>query len=197
MEIKKILSLVLIIFITSLIISCSKDDVSQEESIIETTNETLVDKTITMKFSGTNFKHQGEIPIKYTCDDEDTNPGFVIQDVPENTHSLVIIMDDPDAMKPAGKIWVHWLLWNIPPETVEILEGQEPQGVHGLGTSGNLDYQGPCPPDTEHAYIFVLYALDTMLDLPEGSNKEQLLQAMEGHIIEKTELVGRYERNVK
>ena len=103
-------------------------------------------------------------------------------------------MDDPDAVKPAGKVWDHWIVFNIPPETKEIPEAQEPQGIHGKGTSGNLNYRGPCPPDAEHKYFFKLYALDTNFDLPQGSEKKEVEEAMKGHIIEQTQLIGRYER---
>jgi Raf kinase inhibitor-like YbhB/YbcL family protein len=107
-------------------------------------------------------------------------------------------MDDPDA--PAG-VWNHWIVFNIPPETREITEKIEPVGVHGKGTSGNSNYHGPCPPalpagrpDREHRYFFKAYALDAMLDLPEGVSKQGVEQAMAGHIIDQAELVGRYER---
>jgi len=103
-------------------------------------------------------------------------------------------MDDPDAIKPAGKVWDHWVIFNMPPDTTEILEGTEPQGIHGIGTSGNLKYHGPCPPDGEHRYFFKLYALDMMLDLAEGVTKSEVENATQGHVIEQTELVGRYNR---
>ena len=92
-------------------------------------------------------------------------------------------------------MWDHWLVWNIPPEINEILEGQEPQGVTGKNTGGKFGYQGPCPPDREHRYFFKLYALDTTLDLSaETTTKADLEKAMEGHVLEQTELMGRYNR---
>jgi len=147
-----------------------------------------------MKLTSSAFQHQSKIPSKYTCDGADVNPPLAISDVPPNAKSLVLIMDDPDAMKPAGKVWDHWIVWNIPPFTKEIAEGQEPRGVHGKGTSGNLKYHGPCPPDMVHRYFFTLYALDTGLQLPEGSAKADVEKAMKGHILARTELMGRYER---
>lgn len=148
-----------------------------------------------MDISSKVFGHNQIIPKLYTCDGEDINPQLTISDVPKQAKSLVIIMDDPDAIKPAGKIWDHWIVFNIPPDTIEISEGQEPQGIHGLGTSGNYDYHGPCPPDAVHRYFFKLYALDTMLDLKEGASKTELEQAMQGHIIDRAELIGLYNRN--
>jgi len=117
-----------------------------------------------------------------------------MMDIPKEVKSLVLIIDDPDSVKPAGKVWDHWIVFNIPPSTTIIPEGKEPQGVHGKGTGGNLKYHGPCPPDAEHRYYFKLYALDTQLSLPEGSTKLEVEKSMERHIIEKTELIGRYDR---
>ena len=147
-----------------------------------------------MELKSDVFENNEKIPGKYTCDGEDVSPQLSILNVPENSKSLVLIMDDPDAVKPAGKVWDHWIVFNIPIETKEILEAQGPQGVHGKGTSGNLNYMGPCPPDAEHKYFFKLFALDITLDLSQGSTKQEVEEAMQGHIIEQTELIGRYER---
>ena len=145
-----------------------------------------------MKLSSQDFVENGMIPSVHTCDGDDVAPTLLISDVPSGTKSLVLIMDDPDAVKPAGKVWDHWIVWNIPHGTTRI-DG-EPSGVHGKGTSGNLNYHGPCPPDREHRYYFKLYALDTMLNLPEGSTKKQVEDAMKGRVLAETTLVGRYER---
>ena len=142
-----------------------------------------------MQLTSLVFGHNQLIPAKYTCDGEDVNPPLVINNAPESTQSLTIIVDDPDA--PAG-VWDHWIVFNIPPDTKVVAEGQEPEGVHGRGTGGNTDYYGPCPPDREHRYFFKVYALDTMLDLPEGSSKADVERAMEGHVLDKAELIGRY-----
>jgi hypothetical protein len=147
-----------------------------------------------MRLTSPAFGQGGKIPSKYTCDGEDINPPLEIAEVPEGTKSLVLIMDDPDAIKPAGKIWDHWIVFNLPPTTKEIKEGQEPEGIQGKGTSGNLGYNGPCPPDTEHRYYFKLYALDTELELSPGATKKEVEKAMEEHIIARAELMGRYER---
>ncbi len=148
-----------------------------------------------LKLTCPDFENKGKIPPKYTCDGQNSNPALKIEDAPKNTKCLVLIVDDPDAMKPAGKIWDHWVLWNIKPDTKEIKENSVPSGaVQGKNGSGENQYQGPCPPDTEHKYFFKLYALDTELNLQEGSTKSDVEKAMKNHILEKTELVGRYER---
>jgi Raf kinase inhibitor-like YbhB/YbcL family protein len=145
----------------------------------------------TMILRSPAFGHEEVIPSKYTCDGDDMSPPLAIDKVPEGTVSLALIMDDPDA--PAG-VWDHWVVFNIPATVSRIGEGEEPPGVHGKGTSGNLTYHGPCPPDREHRYLFKVYALDTQLDLPEGVSKAEVLYAMEGHVLESTTLMGRYER---
>lgn len=147
-----------------------------------------------MQITSPNFASNGNLPSRYTCDDQDISPSLVWSDLPAKTQSLALIMEDPDAVKPAGKVWDHWIVFNILPNTKEVKEGQEPEGIHGLGTSNNLKYHGPCPPDGRHRYFFKLYALDTMLNLPEGSTKLQVEKAMEGHILEQAELIGLYQR---
>lgn len=148
-----------------------------------------------MKIRSSEFENEGEIPSKYTCEGEDINPPLTISDIPGKAESLAIIMDDPDAVKPTGQVWDHWIVFNIPAENISLEEGEEPEGTHGEGTSENLKYKGPCPPDREHTYHFKLYALDTKLDLSEGSTKEEVEEAMEDHIIEEAELLGRYDKN--
>lgn len=145
----------------------------------------------TMQIMSAAFAHNQLIPARYTCDGDDMSPPLTISGVPDGTKSLALIVDDPDA--PAGT-WDHWIVFNIPPDTHEILEGSEPRGVHGKGTSGNLEYHGPCPPDREHRYFFKVYALDTMLELSEGASKAELEQAMQGSILDQAELIGRYAR---
>ena len=149
-----------------------------------------------MKLQSTAFEDGGKIPLKYTCDGENINPPLAISDVPAEAKSLVLVMDDPDVPKTIREdgMWDHWVVFNIPPTLREIKEGEEPEGVHGAGTGGNEDYFGPCPPDREHRYFFKLYALDAAVDLPEKASKQQVEEAMEGHIIVQTELMGLYER---
>lgn len=144
-----------------------------------------------MKLASPAFADNGAIPPEYTCDGADLSPLLVISDVPSNAKSLALIMDDPDA--PMGT-FVHWVVWNIPPETREIRKGSEPDGVQGRTDFRKFGYGGPCPPSGTHRYFFKLYALDTVLNLAEGSAKKDLENAMQGHILEKAELMGTYKR---
>ena len=145
------------------------------------------------------FENGGLIPPKYTCDGESINPPLTISGVGEGVQSLVLIMDDPDVPKAVRdeQMFDHWVLFNIIPTTTQIKEGENP-GTLGSNTMGEAKYFGPCPPTQfepkEHRYIFQLYALDTMLDVREGASKEVVKSAMKGHILQKTELVGRYSR---
>lgn len=133
------------------------------------------------------------IPKKYGRDFGNINPPLMIDDVPEAAVSLVLIMEDLDVPEAAGvPVWDHWVVFNIPPETREIFEAWIPVGVRGRGTRGELDYGGPRPPDREHRYFFLLYALDTLFELPEGSLKSEVLEAMRGHVLAKAELMGRF-----
>lgn len=151
-----------------------------------------------MELKSAAFVHGGEIPRKYTCDGENINPPLSISGVPAGAESLVLIMDDPDvprSVRPDG-MWDHWLVWDIPPETMEIAEGSEPPGTVGRNTSGETGYQGPCPPDREHRYFFRVYALDAVLGLsPDKTGKDDLFAAMSDHILGQAELMGRYKRN--
>lgn len=154
---------------------------------------------VNMELTSSAFENGGKIPSKYTCDGDNISPALEISAVPEGTVSLVLIMDDPDIPEVAKKNfnvekWDHWVVFNIPPGTTVIPESENPEGVIGVNTRGGNEYRGPCPPDREHRYFFKLYALDIELDLPEGSTKSQVEQAIVGHILEQTELMGKYER---
>lgn len=149
-----------------------------------------------MRLTSSAFNDHASIPPKYTCDGEDINPPLAIADVPPEAKSLALIMDDPDVpprLRPDGN-WDHWIVWNILPDVRAIEEGRAPKGVVGRNSWGRNDYGGPAPPDREHRYFFKLFALDATLDLPKSAGKPELLSAIEGHIVAKTELVGRYDR---
>jgi Raf kinase inhibitor-like YbhB/YbcL family protein len=140
------------------------------------------------------FNHSGYMPSEYSCEGSDVNPQLNIMNVPNGTQSLALIMDDPDTVSALGFAWVHWLLWNISPTITVIETNSTPAnaavGRNGLGQSR---YQGPCPPEgSSHHYYFKLYALDIDINLPSGSTKDELLQAMDGHVIAQTQLIGRY-----
>ena len=179
------------------IIGCNAQVKNNE---IETTeirdNENSGNGVVDMKLTSPAFKNNSLMPSEYTCDGSGAIPELRIEEVPKNAKSLALIMDDPDVPKnirPSG-LWVHWVVWDIPPDTKTIQKGNEPEGIGGNSDFKRTGYGGPCPPDREHRYFFKLYALDTKLDLEEGSNKKELENVMEGHIIEKTELIGLYKR---
>ncbi len=153
-----------------------------------------------MQITSPAFENRGRIPAIYTCDGERLrSPELAVSDIPEATRSLALIMDDPDApkaLRPSG-LFVHWVLFNIPPETRTIPEGAT-LGTPGVNTRGDASYTGPCPPSeyepSTHRYFFRLYALDTMLDLAEGASREEVEATMQGHVLANAELMGTYSR---
>lgn len=145
-----------------------------------------------MQFHSAAFAHGERIPTRYTCDGEDRSPPLAWGDLPAGTQSLALIMDDPDA--PMGT-WVHWVLYDIPPEGDGLPEGVRGVGVEGTNSWRRTGYGGPCPPPGKpHRYFFKLYALDTRLNLPPGATKAQLERAMQGHILAQGEWMGTYSR---
>ena len=143
-----------------------------------------------MKLASPEFKNNQAIPMKFSCEEIDINPALTILDVPAQAKSLALIMDDPDA--PNGT-WVHWVVFDIPATVTNIKENSIP-GKQGRNDFDRLNYGGPCPPIGEHRYFFKLYALDTLLNLPEGITKSKLEDAMKGHIIGEAQLVGLYKK---
>ena len=142
-----------------------------------------------MKISSPVFQHNEKIPRKYTCDGENINPPLNFDDFPEDTKQLALIVDDPDA---PGRTWVHWVVYKMP-VILHVDENSVP-ATQGINDFGSKSYGGPCPPSGQHRYYFKLYALDTKMDLDEGIDKEELLNAMKGHILEVAELIGLYSR---
>ena len=142
-----------------------------------------------LQITSAAFGHNQTIPRKYTCQGEDINPPLAITGIPPGTKSLALIMDDPDA--PGGN-WDHWLVYNIVP-TSEIKENSVP-GTQARNDFGRVNYGGPCPPSGTHRYFFKLYALDTTLAFKGSPSKEALEKAMQGHILEKSELIGLYQK---
>ncbi len=146
-----------------------------------------------MKIESSAFQNGGEIPRKYGYKKDNVNPALIINDVPADAKSLALVMDDPDAMGAVGKVWVHWVLWNIDPNTSQINENSIPSdSIQGKTDFGEIAYGGPAPPDKEHTYLFKLYALDDKLSLDEGSTKSQLEEAMKNHVVAESKLEGRY-----
>ncbi|KKL18498.1 hypothetical protein LCGC14_2474920 [marine sediment metagenome] len=150
-----------------------------------------------IKVTSTAFKDGDMIPSLYTCDGKDISPEITFSDAPKETVSFALIADDPDA--PMGT-WVHWVLYNLPAATLALaeavpLDAELPDGSrHGRNSWGRLGYGGPCPPGGTHRYFFKLYALDAELELAAGASKEQLLAAMNGHVLASTETMGVYSR---
>jgi len=150
-----------------------------------------------IKIESSAFKEGGMIPVKYTCDGEDVSPSLKWGDLPTGTNSIALISDDPDA--PVGT-WVHWVLYNLPPDVRALPENIPPKktlengAVHGTNDFKRPGYGGPCPPGGTHRYFFKIYALDKKMDLAPGATKAQLVKAMEGHILDSGQLMGKYKR---
>lgn len=162
-------------------------------NIVLEAEESLIAKnrSVNMNIVSPAFKNMQPIPRKYTCEGSDISPPLSFSQIPSEAKSLALIVDDPDA--PKGT-FDHWIAWNIPTTTHSLSEGARVpnEGRNGFGVS---HYRGPCPPPgSPHRYFFKIYALDIMLDLPQGSTKDSLEQAMQNHIIGRGELIGTYQR---
>lgn len=147
------------------------------------------------------FAHMGGIPVRHTCEGDDVSPPLSWSDVPSAAKSLVLIVDDPDAPDPAAPrmTWVHWLLYNLPPDCDGLKEAvaddELPVGTRqGINDWRRTGYGGPCPPIGRHRYFFKLYALDTLLPDLGRPGKAELVKAMEGHVLDKAELIGTYRK---
>jgi Raf kinase inhibitor-like YbhB/YbcL family protein len=151
----------------------------------------------TMEINSTAFKQGGMIPAKYTCDGLNVSPPLSWSNFPKETKSFSLICDDPDA--PVGT-WVHWVIYDIPAGITQLPESVLPQreiargGKQGVNDFRKIGYGGPCPPGGEHRYYFKLYTLDGTTGLEPGATKEQLLKAMQGHILAEAQLMGKYKR---
>ena len=143
----------------------------------------------TLNISSPAFEHQGTIPRKYTCQGAGVNPPISISGIPESAKTLAIIMEDPDA---PGKVFDHWLVWNIPPVN-EIPENSMP-GLEGTNSAGKIGYIGPCPPSGTHRYYFKIFAVDTLLETEKGADKRKLEYTLQKHIIGYGELIGLYQK---
>ncbi len=176
-----------LLFIISTITSCKEKIATEEVSI-----EEKVGKGV-MKIESPSFRNNEMIPSKYTCDGANVNPPLLISGTPEDAKSLVLIVDDPDA---PSKTWVHWVVWNIDPNTKEIPENTIPEGaVEGMTDFGKQGYGGPCPPSGIHHYHFKIYALDITISLDSSASVVDIKEAMQGHILDSAELIGLYGHN--
>ncbi len=156
---------------------------------------------MTMIITSPEFFHAADIPVEYTCDGLDVSPPLEWSGIPDNAKSLVLIVDDPDAPDPAAPkmTWVHWVLYNLPPSIIGLEQGiirydLPPGSMEGKNNWKLTGYGGPCPPIGRHRYFFKLYALDTVLPDLGNPTKAELKKAMEGHVLEKAELIGMYQR---
>ena len=155
-----------------------------------------------LQLSSSAFSDGGAIPSRYTCDGENVSPPLAWGDPPAGTKSFALVVDDPDAPDPAAPRvrWVHWVLFDLPAETRALKEGIRSAADLPAGTKvgsndwGNPTWSGPCPPTGRHRYVFTLYALDTELTQSSALSKRSLEEAMAGHILAHTMLVGMYER---
>jgi Raf kinase inhibitor-like YbhB/YbcL family protein len=144
------------------------------------------------------FESGRPIPVKYTCQGDDVSPPLRWEGAPATTKSFALICDDPDA---PGGTWVHWVIYNQPPDAASLLENTAKSvalpngGAQGRNSFGNIGYGGPCPPGGKaHRYFFKVYALDVALTLKDQPDKEKLLAAMKGHIVAQGQLMGTYQR---
>ena len=150
-----------------------------------------------LKLTSSAFSNGGEIPRECGYKNGNKEPALAISGIPNETESLALIMDDPDAMGAVGKVWVHWVVWNIDHDTTDlgyfVSTARDMQmDFEGMTDFGEVGYGGPAPPAKRHTYVFKLYALDSELDLPDKSTKAEVEKAMEGHIIEQATLTGTY-----
>ncbi len=182
--------LVIMFFLLAVVSGCiageKKDNIKEENDMQ------------TISISAEAFSNGGNIPDEYTCKGQDVSPALSWKGIPAGTKSWALIMDDPDAL---GRAFVHWMLFNIPAGTQQLPKGVPENETLGDGSrqgmtdSGTPGYGGPCPPPGKpHRYYFRIYALDTKLDLPARATRNQLENAMKGHILASGELMGKYRR---
>ena len=137
--------------------------------------------------TSTDFEEDGEIPKQFGYKHGNEEPELIFEGIPGNSKSLALIMDDPDAMGAVGKVWVHWMYWDN-----MSADRKTTRGAEGKTDFGEIGYGGPAPPDKRHTYVFKAYALNVKLDLKEGFSKQELEDAMKGHIIAEAKLTGTY-----
>jgi Raf kinase inhibitor-like YbhB/YbcL family protein len=156
---------------------------------------------MSLTITSSSFSHNGTIPVRHTCDGSDISPALTWTDIPDGTKSLVLIVDDPDAPDLAAPkmTWVHWVLYNLPPNVnglpEDVVANKLPSGtLQGINDWSRTGYGGPCPPVGSHRYFHKLYALNTILPDVKNSTKAVLEKAMQGHVIAQAELIGLYQR---
>ena len=155
---------------------------------------------MTLTLSSSAFKPGGQIPSKYTCEGDDASPPLSFSGAPQATKSFALILDDPDAPDPRApkRVWVHWVVYNLPPDITELAENASATGlpkgaVTGVNDSNRTSYNGPCPPTGRHRYFHKLYALDTTLPA-KALTKADVEGAIKGHVLAQAELIGTYQQ---
>jgi Raf kinase inhibitor-like YbhB/YbcL family protein len=184
------------LILTSIIlVSCTSSATSTPQSPAVSTPTSEIpatEATMSLTLTSDAFANGQSIPAKYSCVGKNISPALAWDEPPAGTKSLALIVDDPDA--PMGT-WVHWVLFNIPASTASLPENADSSAMSaGKNSSGNTRYDGPCPPSGTHRYFFKLYALDSTLSLSPGATKEQVLKAMESHILAQGELMGTFSK---
>ena len=189
--------LIIIILISFVLCGCKQEEKTVPEKKEEQTVRPERKDTINMEIKSPAFENEGMIPSEYTCDGKNISPQIKWENIPDHTKSLALICDDPDA--PAGD-WVHWVIFNIPPDVTELEENiplskeLKNGAVQGLNDFRKNGYGGPCPPSGTHRYYFKLFALDKMLAPDANAKKQDLLDAMQGHILAQAQIMGKYKR---
>ena len=187
MKVDNLINVLLVLLVAGLAVSCNAQKESSREG----------GETMSIELTSSAFEHEGMIPVKYTCDGEDMSPPLSWSGIPEEVETIALIADDPDA---PGKTWVHWVLFNLPADMTSMDENMSTEAtlkngaLQGITDFGRHGYGGPCPPGGTHRYFFKIYALDTTLNLDSTARKSDVVKAMDGHILAKGELMGRYQR---
>ena len=149
-----------------------------------------------MELTSEAFDDGERIPEQYGYERENVNPPLEIEDAPDDAESFALIVDDPDAVEPAGKVWDHWIVWNVPADRTTIPENWDPEtdgAREGTNDFGEPGYGGPNPPDREHTYRFTVFALDDALEVDDpDADADDLRDAMEGHVVSEATLEGTY-----
>jgi len=184
---------------TAEVTSIQTETLKTESVVIQTTSQptkspeptpATKSKPLPMQITSPSFSNNGNIPAEFTCSGSNLNPQLNFANIPENTKSLALIMDDPDA--PNGT-WIHWVIFNISPKTTVVNKNSAPNGaIQGANSWGTSNYGGPCPPSGTHRYFFKLYALDNTLSLSSSASKANIESAMQGHILSQATLIGKY-----
>lgn len=187
-----------LLLVSTLSVGCHDVDPSSDATP-DSSIEGLTDMAIALRSPA--FDEMSPLPARFTCEGSDTSPPLAWSGVPDDTKSLVLIIDDPDAPDPRApkRTWVHWVLFDIPPGVRELPEDAArnglPEGTHvGKNDWGRADYGGPCPPVGKHRYRHKIYALDTILKLEAHPTQAELEEAMKGHVLARGELIGTYEK---